>query len=351
MMGAKPCRLSRPACFRRAASLLAGARLFFLLAAAGPVGHAAEPVGNDSARVIPLSGADWRIREAGAVPSPPAANLNGVGWIPATVPGNIQADLEAAHLLEPLWYGAGDPRLHEVARKNWWYRKDFAVPSSWAGQRLTLVFDGVDHECEIWLNGRRIGANVGMFRRFWFDVTGTGCPARSNHLAVRIAKIPDVIAPLVSQTDGQGVVNDGTHFLARQRATPKVLKELKSPTNWGWDWGVNIWTLGIWKDLRLQATGPARIDWTRVRTALSDDHARATVTASLEIESLSDLPAKAQFSIAGQGQTAQVTVDAELRKGRNLVKAEMALDQPVLWWPNGQGDQPLYTLRAVLPTR
>ena len=77
-----------------------------------------------SANTISLSGSDWYIYEdaagdgeakglySAAVPAP--------GWIPALVPGNIQADLEAAHELKPLWYGAGDPRLADVAQKDWW---------------------------------------------------------------------------------------------------------------------------------------------------------------------------------------------------------------------------------------
>ena len=83
---------------------------------------------------LSLSGNDWFIHDA-----PPSvresqkfyeADIREPGWVSARVPGNIQADLEAAHLIGPLWYGAGDPRLAEVAEKDWWYRKDFAVPDT-----------------------------------------------------------------------------------------------------------------------------------------------------------------------------------------------------------------------------
>jgi len=84
-----------------------------------------------------LSGTDWWIHDdpdgKGAERGMPEADASSPEWIAASVPGNIQADLEAAHLLKPLWYGAGDPRLQEVARKDWWYRKDFTVPQSFAG--------------------------------------------------------------------------------------------------------------------------------------------------------------------------------------------------------------------------
>ncbi len=302
---------------------------------------------------ISLSGADWRIHEdadgKGAERRLFEADASSPDWIVATVPGTIQADLEAAHQLNPLWYGAGDPLMHEVARKDWWYRKDFSLPATLKDRRLTLVFDGVDYECEVWVNGKRIGANAGMFRRFQFDVTEVARPGEVNRLAVRIGRIPEALVKLVLDSDAPGGSKVGNLHAIRQ-----YLKELKSPTNQAWDWAVAVYTLGIWKDVRLEATGPARIDWTRVQTALNGDFTKATVTASLEIDSAADLPARALFRIAPAGDrdsaapVASATVDVVLKKGANEVKAELPVDNPALWWPNGQGSQPLYVLRAEL---
>ena len=48
--------------------------------------------------------------------------------------------------------------------------------------------------------------------------------------------------------------------------TRQLLKDLKSPTNYGWDWGVNVYTLGIWQDVRLEASGDLLcIEWLGVR--------------------------------------------------------------------------------------
>ena len=299
--------------------------------------------------ILSLSGNDWRIHDdpdaTGMERGLPLADIASTNWIAAQVPGNIQSDLETAHQLKPLWYGDGDSRLCDVARKDWWYRKDFVVPSHFAGRRLTLVFDGVDHECDVWMNGKPIGRNVGMFRRFWFDVTELAQPGKVNRLALRIRRMPEQLLPLFQKTDGSGVNGE---FLSGVEQTMHALKELKSPTNWGWDWGTNVWTLGIWKDVRLEATGSARIAWTRVQTTLSDDRSKAVATASLEIESQAEMPAKAQFRITGNGATATATVEGLLKKGQNLLKAELTLDRPALWWPNGQGDQPLYELHAEL---
>ena len=309
---------------------------------------------------LSLSGSDWYIREdaagTGAAEGLHAADVPAPGWIPATVPGNIQADLEAAHELKPLWYGAGDPRLADVAQKDWWYRLDFEAPAAWAGKRLKLVFDGVDYACDVWLNGEYLGAKAGMFRRFGFDVAGIIKPGETNRLAVRIERIPPELVHILAASDG-AMSGGGPDYPAEWGAdffvngineTRQLLKDLKSPTNYGWDWGVNVYTLGIWQDLRLEASGDARIEWLQVKTELSGDQRGAAVTANLEIDSMRDLDVVAAIRINGRGEAQETEHLAALRQGENSVELEIDLDEPALWWPKGQGDQPLYSLEARL---
>ena len=309
---------------------------------------------------LSLSGADWFIREDAALNGGAeglhSAEAPAPGWIPATVPGNIQADLEAAHQLKPLWYGAGDPRLAEAAKKDWWYRLDFEAPAAWADSRLQLVFDGVDYACDVWLNGERLGANAGMFRRFGYDVAGIVKTGETNRLAVRIERIPPELAHILSASDG-AMSGGGENypkewgpdfFVVGINETRQLLQDLKSPTNYGWDWGVNVYTLGIWQDLRLEASGDARIEWLQVKTELSGDQRGAAVKVKLEIDSLRALDVVAAVRIDGQGEAQETEHLATLRQGENSVELEIALDEPALWWPNGQGDQPLYSLEARL---
>ena len=305
-----------------------------------------------NAETLSLSGSDWHIHDDQAGrgaeeewfnPSVPAD-----GWIAAHVPGNIQADVETAHLLRPLWYGGIDTNLYEVARKDWWYRKDLVVPASFAGKRLTLVFDGVDERCRVWWNGQQLGTNAGMFRRFSFDVSAVAEPGRTNHLALWLGRMPDELMPWMINSDGPDIPGQKYWFLNGIHRTRQILKDLKTTGNWGWDWSVNLWTLGIWKNVRLEATGPARIEWTRVETKLTENLARATVHVSLDINSSVETAANFGFRIFGHGTPLNTSVVAALKKGHNVVKAEVQLDRPALWWPNGHGEQPLYTLEVTV---
>ena len=51
------------------------------------------------------------------------------------------------------------------------YRKCFTVPESFSGKRVYLHFGAVDQTCEVYLNGRLIGAHEGGYIPFSFDVT------------------------------------------------------------------------------------------------------------------------------------------------------------------------------------
>lgn len=305
------------------------------------------------AQSFSLSGPDWYIHEdasgKGASPKLYTADTAEGSWIPARVPGNIQADLEAAHRLDPLWYGAGDPRLAAVAEKDWWYRKDFTLPESFLEKRLVLIFDGVDFECEVWLNGRRLGAHAGQFARFEFDVSQIARPGGKNHLAVKIKRMPEELGRCLRASDG-ALSGLGTPdwFINCYNYTRQTLKDLKSGSNYSYDWGVNIYTLGIWRDAWLEASGPARIERVQVQTELTDNYQKAIIKPRLELDSQSAVKVRAIFRVHGHGVDKTVVAEAPLEEGGNIVGAQLAVEKPALWWPNGQGEQPLYELEAQL---
>ena len=289
---------------------------------------------NEPDREILLSGRDWQFRE-GPVPVGNAipAELAGGEWMPAEVPGNVQADLDDLEKLGAWTYGATDPRVYQPEKQNWWYQKSFAVPKALQDRRLSLVFDGVDHQCDVWLNGKFLGSHAGMFRRFSFEVAGKIRFDAPNELLVFIHRIPESITdrgPWISKVWTE-------------------LKDLKSLTSNAWDWTPNaLWSLGIWKNVRLEATGPTRIDWVQVTTKLTKEYRQANITTRLELDCQTGGPAVAEFHLTGHGADVRARVPAVLQTGSNVVSGELVLKNPELWWPNGQGGQPLYELESVI---
>ena len=75
-----------------------------------------------------------------------------------------------------------------------WYRTNFSASPSRDGQRIFLVFEGVDWEAQVWLNGKRLGTHRTYYEPFRFDVTDL--LEENNTLAVRILDGPRFGEPI-----------------------------------------------------------------------------------------------------------------------------------------------------------
>lgn len=67
-----------------------------------------------------------------------------------------------------------------------WYRTRLTVPAVLAGQRLTLRFDAVTHDAEVFLDGQRLCSHRGGFLPFEADVTGRLRPGDTCELLIRV---------------------------------------------------------------------------------------------------------------------------------------------------------------------
>jgi beta-galactosidase len=67
-----------------------------------------------------------------------------------------------------------------------WYRKSFMLPSSAAGQRVFVQFDGVYMDSTVWLNGTQVCARPYGYISFECDLTSAAKFTGANVLAVRV---------------------------------------------------------------------------------------------------------------------------------------------------------------------
>jgi beta-galactosidase len=71
-----------------------------------------------------------------------------------------------------------------------WYRHYVDLPSDLGGRRFELTFDAIAKVSEVWVNGVKVGAHVGMFGRANYDVTEAIKPGH-NVIAVHVSSSPD----------------------------------------------------------------------------------------------------------------------------------------------------------------
>ncbi|MBO4770815.1 MAG: hypothetical protein J5563_08555, partial [Clostridia bacterium] len=269
------------------------------------------------------------------------------GFLDATVPGNIQGDIEDNGVLPPFRYGGIDERWYAVPMSDWWYKKEFELTGEQANRRLTLDFGGVDYECDVWLNDVKVCHNKGAFERFWADVSGV-CREGVNTLYVRIEHMPPEFQKYIVGSDGkQSAAFTPEHFVAGNNFIRRTLKGLKSPANLSYDWASNMYTLGIWKDVSLRITDDVRIDWVQIKPdfeLVSGKACNASVTVNIEYNSLSEKPVTVFYAFDGEKYRRNFKVG----RGDGVLSATLYVGDRELWWPNGYGSQPLYDVRVEI---
>jgi beta-galactosidase len=67
-----------------------------------------------------------------------------------------------------------------------WYRKTFALLPADSGKRLSIQFDGVFRDCQVWLNGFYLGRNESGYVGFEYDITDYVQFKQENVLIVRV---------------------------------------------------------------------------------------------------------------------------------------------------------------------
>ncbi|MBU4335153.1 MAG: glycoside hydrolase family 2 protein, partial [Actinobacteria bacterium] len=118
----------------------------------------------------------------------------------------------------------------------------------------------------------------------------------------------------------------------------------KMACSFGWDWGPDLRTAGIWRPVRVERWRTARL--ARVRPLVTvdpDGTGRVEVRVDLELSGLTaPVALTVQVEVGGQVQQARVDPGVE-----EAVLVARVPDAP-LWWPVGYGTQPLVPLTVTV---
>lgn len=252
----------------------------------------------------------------------------------ARVPGCVHLDLMRAGVIEDPFVADNEHRCAWVHETDWEYSRSFEADADLVGaDRVYLECDGLDTIADLTLNGHILGHVDNMYIRHRFDVTDKLTPTQ-NTLRISFASPVNHVKPLVEKEP----------LMSPSDSIPGAIYTRKSPCQWGWDWGPKIPTSGIWRSIRLAAYKIGRIEDVHVRQ--SHRHSgRVTLSVEVNVE---------KFRRTACGATVKLThpdgkVEAqEIKSISSTGKCSFVIAKPKLWWPNGYGDQPLYSIEAVL---
>ncbi|MBR7027671.1 MAG: DUF4982 domain-containing protein [Bacteroidales bacterium] len=66
-----------------------------------------------------------------------------------------------------------------------WYRKTFDAPASWRGKSVTIIFDGIQHQSDVYINGHHLGFHPYGYTSIVYDLTPYLKYGQKNVIAVR----------------------------------------------------------------------------------------------------------------------------------------------------------------------
>ncbi|MFD1146628.1 glycoside hydrolase family 2 protein [Saccharothrix hoggarensis] len=265
----------------------------------------------------------WRLSAVGG-PIPAAVADREV---PAAVPGSTHLDLLAAGLIPEPYLDTNETELAWAHRADWRYALTFDAEAAKPGEKVELAFDGLDTVATVELNGHVLGSTANMFRSYRFDVR--------DHLVDGANDLVVTFRSALSHAEEQEAA-----LGHRPRAYPHPMNAVrKMACSFGWDWGPDLQTAGIWKPVRLERWTEARLH--RVRPLVTvDGNGVGRVEVHVEVDRARDAELTVVASVGGVERGARVEGDT------GVVTVEVP--DVDLWWPVGYGDHPLYDLRVVL---
>ncbi|MFE7396415.1 sugar-binding domain-containing protein [Streptomyces sp. NPDC057557] len=87
------------------------------------------------------------------------------------------------------------PSVYDVFAGIGWYRRYFRLDPRDGGRRLSVVFDGVQTDCIVYLNGEKVAEHQGRYMGFVVDITGKVRFDGDNVLAVRVSNLDEPLTP------------------------------------------------------------------------------------------------------------------------------------------------------------
>ena len=249
-----------------------------------------------------------------------------VKFVPAQVPGAVQLDIAKAEKYPPYEFADNYKMFAWMEDKYYTYLSSFKRPVLKESERLFFVSKGIDYQFEIFVNGRQVHQQEGMFT--YVDVDITDFLKDDNELKVIVYPVPKKVAFPVDRSQASHVV--------------------KPAVSYEWDWHPRLVPLGIWDETGLEVRNRSHLTDLYVSYTLSDSFDKAFIQLQGEGRNVNGLTFS--WTLKDQRGTMALTqkgaIASDLFTGDSIV-----FNNPVLWYPHDHGTPYLYTSTIELLDR
>ena len=189
-----------------------------------------------------------------------------------------------------------------------WYRKSFKIPASHKGKKVSILFDGIFHQSDVYINGKHLGFRPYGFCSIEYDLTPYLNHGGENTLAVRV-----------------DCTGDRARWYAGAGIYRHAWLQITNP--------VHIETYGTY--ITTPLVNDSRADIDIVTTVLNNEQKEQAITVSQRI-----------LDISGKQVAKSENKKAIIAAGKNIdIKQNLILNSPKLW----SIDAPiLYTMETTV---
>lgn len=237
------------------------------------------------------------------------------------LPGDGITALHRAGMIPDPYWGKNEYGLRWICERDWIAQRSFELED----EDAVLVLSQVDTVATVSVNGTEVAHLENAFRSYRISLSGVARIGRNDisvtfHSPVEAGRKKQDAHPFEIPWSTNCPIPYG-NFLR------------KPACDFGWDWNIALAPFGIYGDMRIEKAVAGRI----ARLEVSQRHDAGIVSIDL-VAHVVGAAQEAHFEIDGQSHTVPI-VDG-------IARSRITIDDPRLWWPAGQGDQPLYGLKV-----
>lgn len=249
--------------------------------------------------------------------------MTGAGFdCEGTIPGSVYSFLLDKGLMDDPYYRQNELDALKLVEHEFIFQKTFMFTET--ENKVLLHCNGLDTLCDIYINGLHVAYTDNMHRTYEFDVT-------------ELLKVGENTISVVfhSATKHIKEKQKEEHLYQPWHCMEGAGHIRKAHCMFGWDWGPRLPDAGIWKNIELHILDSARI--TDFHILQRHENGKVYVTPLVEVTE----------GDAGMQSAVVVTVTTPEGDTYSIAaNKEVEIESPKLWWPNGLGEQPLYTIKA-----
>ena len=276
----------------------------------------------------------------------------------AKIPGTVLSTLLEHKAIPDPYDRMNEYDTRDMFWNDYEFERSFEVPEALLQEDVVeLHAQSLDTLAEIYMNGNLVAKTDNMHRTWRISVKDYLKAGENTIRIVFLSAMKYVSEYQPEERKKFYVISDcsvyGNQFIR------------KAHSMFGWDWGAELIDAGIQRDIDLVGYSDAVLEDVRIH----QEHAEGKATVTVEVDTLSwageqsvevalcDPEGTVMDTLSFTPETAPVPaqVTMERRVDGQLLplckgRCSFTVENPRLWWPNGYGEHPLYTVKVALHT-